>query len=317
MKILFLGAGGVGGYFGGRLIEAGVDVTFQLRSQRAQQLAKDGLVINSPLGDAKLPVKTIVTSDGAPKFDLVILACKAYDLIAAIEAIRAHVARGAIVLPLLNGIRHIDELREAFPTDQIIGGICQIEAVLNPAGVIQHKSPFARLIFGLFADQATGGAAESAASGFAEACAKAGFTWKRIDPIDQSLWDKWVLIATLAGITTLMRGSVGDVMAAKEGREIIEELLQEAIAVASESGYAPSGEYLASIRKLLMAPGSSFMASMLRDMEKGGPVEAEHIIGDMYHRAHEMGIDATILRLVYCHAQAYEARRKRNGLLAD
>jgi len=314
MKILFLGAGGVGGYFGGRLIEAGADVTFQVRPARAEQLSRNGLVVKSPLGDARLPVKTIVAADGAPDFNLIVLTCKAYDLEAAMEAIRTHVARGAIVLPLLNGIRHIDDLRATFGADRIIGGMCQIEATLSSDGSVEHKNQFARLVFGLLADPSPGTAADPAAAGLAAACAKANFTWKRIDPVDQSLWDKWVMIGTLGGITALMRGAVGDVMAAKEGREIIEELLQEAIAVASESGYAPSPEYLSSIRKLLTAPGSTFMASMLRDIEKGGRTEAEHIIGDMYRRAHEMGHDATVLRLVYCHLQAYEARRVRQGL---
>jgi len=151
-------------------------------------------------------------------------------------------------------------------------------------------------------------------SDFANLAERADFSAKLLDPVDQALWDKWVMIGTLGGITCLMRGAVGDVMATREGRELIEELLQEAISVATENGYPPSPDYLANIRKLLMAPGSTFMASMLRDIERGGQIEADHIIGDMYRRAHEFGHDANVLRMVFCHLQTYEARRARGGL---
>lgn len=314
MKVLFLGAGGVGGYFGGRLVEAGGDVTFQVRPNRAQHLAAHGLVIKSPLGDAKLPVQTIERAAGSGPFDLVIVSCKAYDLTLAIEAIAAHVEAGAIVLPLLNGMRHHDDLRQRFGPERTIGGMCQIETTLSPDGEIVHKSQFARMVFGSFEEYPPSARVQQVISDFAALAETANFSSKLMDPVDQALWDKWVMIGTLAGITTLMRGAAGDVMATREGRELIEELLQEAISVANESGYPPSADYLANARKLLMAPGSAFMASMLRDLEKGGAIEADHIIGDMYRRAHEAGHDANVLRMVYCHLQTYEARRARGGL---
>lgn len=314
MKILILGAGAVGGYFGGRLVQAGGDVTFQVRSARAQQLASRGLVIQSAVGDATIKVNTIEQAAGTGPFDLVVVSCKAYDLTQAIAAITPHVAAGAIVLPLLNGMRHNEDLRHRFGSDAMIGGMCQIEATLSPDGDIIHKSQFARMVFGPFEDFPAHARMQRVLSEFAAICGKANFTSNLTDPIDQSLWDKWVMISTLGGVTTLMRGAVGDVMAAREGRELIEEMLQEAIAVATENGYPPHADYLSSIRKLLLAPGSTFMASMLRDIERGNPVEADHIIGDMYRRAHDHGHDANVLRMVYCHLQTYEARRARNGL---
>ena len=314
MKILFLGAGGVGGYFGGRLIEAGGDVTFQVRAPRARQLATTGLVIKSPLGDATLAAKTIEHAEGAGPFDLVVVTCKAYDLVPAIEAIAPHVAAGAVVLPLLNGMRHNDDLRHRFGPEQMIGGMCQIETTLSSQGEIVHKSEFARLVFGPFEEYPANDRARQVISGFADLAGRANFSAKLLDPVDQALWDKWVMIGTLGGITSLMRGAAGDVVATREGRELIEELLQETLSVATENGYPPGTDYLTNIRKLLMAPGSTFMASMLRDIEKGGLTEADHIIGDMYRRAHESGHDANVLRMVYCHLQTYEARRARGGL---
>jgi 2-dehydropantoate 2-reductase len=314
MKILILGAGGVGGYFGGRLIEAGADVTFQVRPARARNLSENGLVIKSSQGDATLKVKTIEEARGSGPFDLVVLSCKAYDLGNAIEAVAPHVEAGAILLPLLNGMRHHDDLRVRFGPEPMIAGIAQIEATLSPAGEILHKSDFARMVFGSLADYPPTEKAQRVISEFATVCNDANFSSRLLDPVDQALWDKWVMIGTLAGITCLMRGATGDVMAAKEGRELIEELLHEAIAVATENGYPPSADYLMSARKLLMAPGSTFMASMLRDIEKGNAIEADHIIGDMYRRAHEFGHDANVLRMVYCHLQTYQARRARGGL---
>ena len=148
---------------------------------------------------------------------------------------------------------------------------------------------------------------------FADLVGKANFSGRRAEPIDQSIWDKWVVLSTMAGMTTLMRASVGDILHTKEGDELIEEFLHEAIGVAEESGYPPSNEFLANARKVLFDRNSTLMASMLRDLEKGGPIEAEHLIGDMYRRAHEFGLDATLLRLAYCHLQSYEARRRREA----
>lgn len=315
MKLLVLGAGAVGGYFGGRLVEAGGDVTFLVRPQRAADLAANSLVIKSPAGDTRLPVKTIGAADGdaAGPFGLVILACKAYDLEPAIDAVTPHVDKGAVVLPLLNGVAHIDRLRDAFGEAQVIGGTCQIGATLSPAGEIVHFDLVARMSFGVFEDQPNAAALDGLLSEFAALVAKANFSGRRVDPIDQSIWDKWVMLATLAGMTTLMRAGVGDIMHTKEGDELMEEFLHEAIGVAEESGYPPAPEFLTIARRILFDRNSTLMASMLRDLEKGGRIEAEHLIGDMYARAHEFGIDATLLRLAYCNLQAYEARRKREA----
>lgn len=313
MRLLVLGAGAVGGYFGGRLVEAGGDVTFLVRPKRAEDLKANSLVIKSPAGDTRLPVKTIGATDEAEPFDVALLACKAYDLDQAIEAVAPHVKKGAIVLPLLNGVAHIDRLRDAFGEAQVIGGTCQIGATMSPAGEIVHFDLLARMSFGAFSDQPNAAELEGLLSELAALTSKANFSGRRVEPIDQSIWDKWVMLATLAGMTTLMRAGVGDIMNAEEGDELMEEFLQEAIGVAEESGYPPSPEFLATARKVLFDRKSTLMASMLRDLEKGGAIEADHLIGDMYRRAHEFGIDATLLRLAYCNLSAYEARRKREA----
>jgi 2-dehydropantoate 2-reductase len=311
MRILILGAGGTGGYFGGRLVESGADVTFLVRPERARLLKENGLVIKSPAGNAELQVNTILAGEAARKFDVVLVTCKAYDLQSATEAIERHVEDGALALPVMNGMAHIEHLRERLGHGRVVGGIAQISATINALGEIEHLNNVARLVFGAFEDQPNHLEVDSVLDDLLIVTSKANFTSKRAEPIDQNLWEKWVMLATLAGMTTLMRATIGEIMATKGGSDLMAEFLEETIAVATEAEYPPSEEFLKNARGLLFAKDSSFTASMLRDMEAGGPIEGEQIIGDMYRRARDAGLDAHLLRVAYCHLQAYEARRAK------
>lgn len=317
MRILILGAGGVGGYFGGRLIESGADVTFLVRPGRARQLAERGLVIKSPMGDATLKVSTLTADDPAragsgPAFDLILLTCKAYDLGAAIDAIAPHVAAGnGLVLPLLNGMAHIDALRGRFGADRVIGGLCGIFATLSAEGDMLHLDKFARIAFGRFQDQVRRGVLEAEAAAIAQVFAAASFASKRSEPIEQGLWEKWVLLAAMAGSTCLMRASIGAILESDDGTAIIEELLAETVAVAAGSGFPPGDTGLANARNILFAAGSPASASMLRDIKKGGRIEGDHIIGDMLRRARGLGLATPLLRLANAQLQAYEAERAK------
>ena len=310
MRILVVGAGAIGGYFGGRLVEVGADVTFLVRSERQKLLRTAGLIIRSPVGDAKLEVRTIAPYETDNRFDIVTVACKAYDLVGTEPMLQPHLDHGALLLPLLNGMAHIDWARDRFGHGRVVGGVSLCSTTINAEGEIVHLNDAAQLIFGSMADQPTRTEIDPVLDALLEACKPAKFASRRVDPIDQALWDKWVMLATLAGMTTLMRAAVGDIVGTKEGAELMAEFLEETIGVATESEYPPSAESLARMRKLLFDPSSTFTASMLRDIEVGNPTEGEHIIGDMYRRAHEMGLDTHLLRTAFCHLQAYEARRK-------
>jgi 2-dehydropantoate 2-reductase len=308
-----LGAGGVGGYFGGRLIQAGADVTFLVREKRARQLAEHGLVIKSAVGDAALPARTLTAADPGRAFDLVIVTCKSYDLESAIDAIAPHMAAGAgLAMPLLNGMAHIDVLRERFGRDRVLGGLCGIFATLSPAGeVVQMEGLPPRLSFGRFKDQVERNVLEEPAAAFARICGGANFSSKRIEPIEQGLWEKWVVLAAMAGATCLMRGSIGSIVAGTDGKAIMEELIAESAAVARAAGYPPADEYLASVRGILTAAGSNATASMLRDIRRGGPTEGDHIVGEMLRRARGFGVAAPLLRIANAHLQTYEAERAK------
>ena len=313
MKVLVIGAGGVGGYFGGRLIESGADVTFLVRERRARQLAENGLVIKSVAGDATMPVRTLTAADPGQPFDLVILTCKSYDLPSAIEAAAPHMKAG-LALPLLNGMAHIDVLRARFGRDRVLGGLCGIFATLSPAGeVVQMAGLAPRIAFGRFKDQVERGVLEEPAAAFATMCAGANFNSKRVEPIEQGLWEKWVVLAAMAGGTCLMRGSIGSIVAGDDGKAIMEELIRETASVAHAAGYPPAEEYLATARGILTAPGSNATASMFRDIQGGGPSEGDHIIGDMLRRARNLGLATPLLRIANAHLQTYEAERAKAG----
>ena len=308
MRILVLGAGGTGGYFGGRLAQAGVDVTFLVRPARAAQLAQDGLVIRSPLGDATFPVQH-VTADGlaalaAEKpFDLVVLSCKAYDLESSIEAIAPAVSSRTTVLPILNGLRHYATLDARFGRDAVLGGLCFISATKAADGAVLHLAPAAKITFG--ERDGTGSSARVLA--FAAACVRAGIDHLASDAIGQEQWVKYSFLTALAAGTCLMRADVGTIVGTDEGEAIMRGLYAECLAVAEAAGEPVPEKAQGIALGALTQAGSALKASMLRDLEAGQQVEAMQIVGDMRLRAREAGVLAPLLAVAFAHLQAYQA----------
>ena len=312
MKLLILGAGAVGGYFGGRLAQSGADVTFLVRPQRAKKLAVAGLVIKSPLGDAQVPVRTVLQESVRPDYDLVVLSCKAYDLDASIASIGGAVGPDTLILPLLNGMAHLTRLEQAFGKARVLGGTCYIASTLDADGAIRHMSEFQGISCGVRPGNHASAATRLEA--LAQAYARVPLECKVSRDIEQDMWEKFVLLASLAAMTCLMRASVGEILAAADGEPLMREVLATCVAAAGAAGHAPRAESLKRTESMLFARGSAFTASMLRDIEGGGRVEADHIVGDMLGRARAAGADARLLAAAYCHLQAYEARRARGAL---
>lgn len=308
MRILVIGAGATGGYFGGRLSEAGCDVTFLVRPRRAEQLARDGLVLRSPFGDAILPSPpTIQAPDIGETYDLVLLSCKAYDLENAIEAFAPAVGPDTTVLPLLNGMRHFDELDSRFGADRVLGGWCFIVARLEESGVIVHSSDVHGLSFGERSGRRT-----ERVDAIERTMAPARFDSRASDEIRLELWEKWTFLATLAGSTCLARASVGDIVAAG-GIELILRLLEECRSIAAEVGESPRPHVLQGFRDRLTAARSAMTASMLADVERRHRTEADHILGDLARRGSRMDLDRSLLRLAYVAVKSHEARVAREA----
>ncbi|MGC9945863.1 MAG: 2-dehydropantoate 2-reductase [Bryobacteraceae bacterium] len=308
MRTLVVGAGAVGGYFGGRLLEADQDVTFLVRPRRAAELANDGLRIRSRLGDVTLTAPpTILAEDfarTAQAFDLVLLSLKAYDLEDAMASFAPAVGPDTAIVPLLNGMRHLETLDTRFGRARVLGGRCIIAATLNEKREIVHLNESHSLSFG-----ERDGTMSARAGAIESLMAGARFEGHASATILQDMWEKWVFLATLAGGTCLMRAAVGDIAAAPGGADFVLHLLDECRTIAAAEGYAPREAFLDDARRTLTTQGSPFTASMLRDIENGGPIEADHIIGDLLRR----GRDLALLPMVYTHLKAYEARRARSS----
>jgi 2-dehydropantoate 2-reductase len=307
MRILVLGAGGTGGYFGGRLAQGGVDVTFLVRAERAATLDAKGLVIKSPFGDATLTVRHVTadTVASAGAFDLVLLSCKAYDLHSAIESIDPAVGETTAILPILNGLAHYPVLENRFGPDRIIGGMCVISAAKGPDGEILHFGSGASVTFG----ERDGGAHDGRCEAIAATFAQANVDHTHASDIARDLWAKFSFLATLAGSTCLFRGSIGDIVATDDGRAIVERMYEECLAVARASGHAVPDNARSFAWKTLTQEGSPLTASMLRDLTSGQRIEADHIVGDMLRRARDAGIEAPMLEVAFAHLQVYEKTR--------
>lgn len=306
MKFLVVGAGALGGYFGARLLAAGQDVTFLVRAGRAAQLVQHGLRVHSPHGDLTLPSPPhLLSGQIAQHYDVVIVGCKAYDLDATMESFAAAVGPHTAILPLLNGMAHLDTLAARFGKEQVLGGLCVISATLDAQGEVRHLNDMHALVFGEL-----GAASSARASAIEQAMSGAGFDARASAQIRQEMWEKWVFITALASATCLLRGSVGDIVAAGQA-DIAVALQEECNAIAAGEGHAPRAESAARTRAMLTAAGSPVTASMLRDLEAGAAIEAAHIVGDMLARDRHQA--SATLTIAYAHLATYEARRSREA----
>jgi 2-dehydropantoate 2-reductase len=311
MKILVLGAGGLGGYFGGRLAQGGADVTFLVRPKRRAQLERDGLVIESPSGNAKLEAKTVLAEAVRPGYDWVLFTCKAYDLESAMDAVAPVMDNHCALLPVLNGLAHFEALDARFGAAQVLGGTAHINAVLRPDGVVWNGDSLNRILFGE-RDRSKSPRVQA----IAEAFARTTVEWRLSEDIIQDLWEKVTFLCTLASVTCLFRGNIGEIMAAPGGKEAVLRAFEANVQVSTREGHPPRAAHVENGRARLTDPKGNWTASMLRDLEGGGRTEADHIVGWMLERARRHGVDDTMLALAYAHLKTYEARRAGGRLAA-
>lgn len=304
MRILVLGAGGIGGYFGARIHHAGGDVTFLVRPARAAQLRENGLQVFSPAGDLQIAPKVVTRDELQERFDVIVLSCKAYDLDSAMDAIAPAVGEESVILPLLNGVSHIDTLAARFGSQRVLGGVAFISVMLAPAGEIRHLNALHRLATGSRTAQSS-----RWLPALAQLFSAAGFEFTLSDTIEQAMWDKIVFLSTLAGATCTMRASIGTIMGTVAGEAFITGLLAECARIAEACGHPVGEASLGASRKQLTDRTSGLMASMLRDVERDSATEADHILGDMVSRAKTKGVDVPLLGIAYSHLQAYASRR--------
>ncbi|RNB85915.1 2-dehydropantoate 2-reductase [Brevibacillus fluminis] len=304
MKVLVLGAGAVGGYFGGRLVEKGADVTFLVRERRKQQLEEHGLIIKSIHGDFSFAPKLLVAGEASEPFDLVILTTKAYHFADGVESIRPYVGEDTMVLPLLNGMAHVAALQEAFGRERVIGGLCFIESTLNAEGDVIQTSPVHEMLYGEW----TGGSS-SRMEQLAQLFAGANASYRASDNIQREMWHKYLFITTLSGMTTLMNSAVGPIRDAADGVALTQQLFGEVADIMRKSGASLADDIVERHMKVFNKQGYAVKSSMLRDMEKGQPVEADHLQGYLLDLAKQNNVEAPLLRTIYNKLKVYEINR--------
>ncbi|MBY0467375.1 MAG: 2-dehydropantoate 2-reductase [Burkholderiaceae bacterium] len=307
MKILILGAGGIGGYFGAHLIRAGADITYLVRSKRKALIDAQGLRVEAQQGAFVVRPRTVTAEDIQPDYDLIILAPKSYDMDDALRSLKGALGRG-IVLPFLNGLDHLDKLDALLGKERVMGGVAHIAATITPEGAIRQLTAMHRLTVG-----ARHPSHQKLASEFIELCKKAPFDSALADDIEQVLWDKWVFLATLAGMTTLCRGSVGDIVATPHGKETTVQMYEECCRVARASGHPISAEASVKALEMLTASGSTFTASMLRDLLDGQQTEHDHILGAMIRRGQSLAYPTPLLGVAHTNMAIQAGRLVSNA----
>ncbi len=303
MRILVVGAGSTGGYFGGRLAKAGRDVTFLVRAKRAEQLAASGLQIKSPHGDFTLAPKLVTADTLDEHFDAIFVTVKAFALDPALKDIVPAVGPDTMILPVLNGMRQVDAITERFGAKALVGCVCKVATYLDGEGRIVQMSKLHDLAYGEMSKEVT-----DRIRRLDKAMQGAGFYARLSTDIEREMWEKWVLLASLGAITCLARGNIGEVTAAPGGVEFASQIFDEVTSIISAVGRKPSEAFLMQSKALLTQQNSVQTSSMYRDLEKGYPVEAVQIIGDLLDRARKAKIAAPLLSATFVNLSVYQNR---------
>ncbi len=303
MRMLVVGAGSIGGLFGGRLAQAGRDVTFLVREGRAEHLKNSGLEIVSPVGDATVHPRVLTAKEAREPFEVILLAVKAYSLEAAIEDFAEAVGEDTMILPVLNGMRHIEVLSQRFGRNRVIGGACKAATLLDERGRIIQLTKLQEMAYGEL--DGTQSPRMNALHAFMQG---AGFEARLTNSILLEMWRKWALLATLGAVTCLMRGNTGEIEAVPGGREFLLSSLKEVVSIIEVAGMPLGADFVDETAQLLIRPGLSTTSSLYRDLQSGRPIEAEQILGDLLRRGRAAQVATPLLDAAYVQLLVYQSR---------
>jgi 2-dehydropantoate 2-reductase len=307
MRVLVVGAGAVGGYFGGRLVEAGRDVTFLVRPKRAEQIQATGLRILSPTyGDFTARPKTITAAQIVSPYDVIFLSVKSYDLAATIDDFAPAVGEQTVIIPVLNGMHHTDVLTQRFGEHAVLGGVCFVATEIDSQGRIIQLADFQSLTYGELDGKKT-----SRIEAVHQVFSGAGFEAAISEDILRNMWQKWVWLASVGAITCLLRGNIGEIVAVPGGAELCLSVLRECATIAGACGYPMPETFLAEKSPELTAPGSKLTSSMYRDLTRQAQVEVDTILGDLVERGRKHGVSTPIVQAAFVHLTIYQLGRVR------
>lgn len=294
MKILIMGAGGVGGYFGARLAQAGNDVVFIARGKHLEAIQENGLKVRSSLGDATLQVKAMHDPGKAGEVDVVLFCVKLWDTEGAAEQIRPAVGPRTLVIPFQNGVESIDRLKKILPAAAVMGGSAYIGTRIGAPGVIEHTGTMARIRFGVLLP-----AQRPAAERFLEACRKSGIAAELVEDIVSVNWEKFVFLVAMSSATAVARASIGTVRADPDLRWLFEEAMRETFRLARARGAKLPEDFVDKQLAFAQTLPAEMRASLLHDLESGAKLEAPWLCGAVARMSAEAGLDAPVNRAVY------------------
>jgi 2-dehydropantoate 2-reductase len=307
MRILVVGAGAVGGYFGGRLVQAGRDVTFLVLPKRAEQIQAQGLRILSPQhGDFTARPKTITATQIVSPYDVIFLSVKSYDLAAAIDDFAPAVGPQTVIVPVLNGMQHMDVLTKRFGEHAVLGGVCFVATEIDSQGRIVQLADFQSLTYGELDGKKTS-RIEAVHQVFSGAAFEAAIS----TDILRNMWEKWVWLATVGTITCLLRGNIGEIVAVPGGVELCLSAFRECAAIAGACDYPMSEKFLAEKGPVLTAAGSTLTSSMYRDLTDHAQVEVDTVLGDLIERGRKHNVSAPIVQAAFVSLKIYQQERAR------
>lgn len=307
MKVLILGVGGLGGFFGAHLQKTNCDVTFLVRDKTKTLVSENGIKILSDFGNFKVNPILITKKDLKINYDVVIISCKAYHLDEAIADLKP-TQKNAIIIPLLNGQAHINKLEKAFKKENVFGGVAHVSSNTKSPGEIKHVGKIKRLSFGSRHE-----ANQDIANEFYQLCRKADFQAVLSDNIDQDIWEKWIFIATIAGATTLFQTSIDNISKKLNGKIFIQNLWNECINISKENGFELTAESKNLYEDLLFKSNVPFKASMLVDMEKKLMTEHEHIFFEFIKLGKKKKLDTSLLEICHLNMSIYEDNLNQEG----
>lgn len=294
MKAVVVGAGAVGGYFGSRLAEAGVDVTFLVREKRAASLRKRGLTVVSPHGEYRYTPQVVTDAAEIEACDVLVVAVKNYHLADTLATLRPLVERGAKVLPLLNGIGHLDTLRAAFGEEAVLGGYCNIIVTLNEQGDVVHTSPTHEFTFGALVPEQ-----EAVCERLLAAGQGAKINLHHSQAIYRDMWQKYLFITAFSGVTTASRLSIEKVLAHPPTRDVLRRALTEMHLLAGRKGAEMPDDLVEKLLSYMDSFPAGATSSMHQDFRKGLPLEVESLQGVAVRYGEEEGIDLPTIRTLY------------------
>jgi 2-dehydropantoate 2-reductase len=301
MRIAVMGAGGVGGYFGARLAQAGHDVAFVARGAHLAAMRERGLTVRSALGDVHLP-SPVATDDPAAlsPVDIVLFAVKLWDTEPAAQAIRPLIANGGVVVPFQNGVDSVERIGAIVGAERVMGGVAQIAATIAEPGVIGHTGTMARLRFGpVLAAQ------RPVAEALLAACNGAGIDAELVAEIRRALWEKFVFLAAFSGLTSVARQPIGVLRVDADMRNVLEAAMREAWAVGRAQGIALADDFVAQLMSFADGLPAEMKSSMLNDLVAGNRLEAPWLCGAVARMATAAGVPAPVHSTLYAALKPY------------